>query len=177
MEAKEALTATDAFILVRAAVRQSVAGCRDRPFSVEQLYLQVTYYIQTPCFPNPRQSTESRQAEIIATMLALAAQKSCRRRPSSPAMSCAGRAVRHFQQGGRSSWRWPGVDQGLDGELGERGRRLPMRCRGWRRCSWPCAIHPGFRRPRFVFAELQQPGDSPVRQCVRRSCTAPPGRG
>ena len=67
----------------------------------------MTYYIQPTMTINPRQSTESRQAEIIATVVALAAE----RNPADVTTTDIAKAMnvtqgalfRHFPRVGRES--------------------------------------------------------------------------
>ena len=125
--------------------------------------------------PNPRQTTESRQAEIIATMLALAAEIN----PADISTTDIARAMnvtqgalfRHFptKEAIRlavAEW----VEAHLMARLGAARQAAPDALRGLEAMF---LAHMQFIRelpgvPRFVFAELQQPGDSPVRQRVHR---------
>lgn len=125
--------------------------------------------------PNPRQSTESRQAEIIATMLALAAD----RNPADITTTDIAKAMgltqgalfRHFSSKEAirlavAEW----IEARLMARLGEARQAAPDALQGLEAMF---LAHVQFIRefpgvPRFVFAELQQPGDSPVRQCVHK---------
>ena len=125
--------------------------------------------------PNPRQSTESRQAEIIATMLALAAA----RNPADITTTDIAKAMgvtqgalfRHFSSKEAirlavAEW----IEAHLMARLGEARQAAPDALQGLEAMF---LAHVQFIRelpgvPRFVFAELQQPGDSPVRQCVQK---------
>lgn len=124
---------------------------------------------------NPRQSTESRQAEIIATMLALAAA----RNPADITTTDIAKAMgvtqgalfRHFSSKEAirlavAEW----IEAHLMARLGEARQAAPDALQGLEAMF---LAHVQFIRelpgvPRFVFAELQQPGDSPVRQCVQK---------
>jgi len=122
-----------------------------------------------------RQSTESRQAEIIATMLALAAESN----PADIATTDIARAMnvtqgalfRHFPSKeairlGVAEW----VEAQLMARLGAARQAAPDALQGleamFRAHVQFILEFPGV--PRFVFAELQQPGGSPVRQCVQK---------
>lgn len=125
--------------------------------------------------PNPRQSTESRQAEIIATMLALAAD----RNPADITTTDIAKAMgltqgalfRHFSSKEAirlavAEW----IEARLMARLGEARQAAPDALQGLEAMF---LAHVQFIRefpgvPRFVFAELQQPGDSPVCQCVHK---------
>lgn len=124
---------------------------------------------------NPRQSTGSRQAEIIATMLALAAA----RNPADITTTDIAKAMgvtqgalfRHFSSKEAirlavAEW----IEAHLMARLGEARQAAPDALQGLEAMF---LAHVQFIRelpgvPRFVFAELQQPGDSPVRQCVHK---------
>lgn len=124
---------------------------------------------------NPRQSTGSRQAEIIATMLALAAA----RNPADITTTDIAKAMgvtqgalfRHFSSKEAirlavAEW----IEAHLMARLGEARQAAPDALQGLEAMF---LAHVQFIRelpgvPRFVFAELQQPGDSPVRQCVQK---------
>ena len=123
-----------------------------------------------------RLPTEERQAEIVAAALRLA-------RDVSPALiTTSDIAVGRGRDPGRGVQALP--DQGRDlaggDELGARavaGERWTQaaaaarrrRCEASARCSTPMSTSsspiPGV--PRFIFHELQQPADSPVKQEVR----------
>lgn len=123
---------------------------------------------------NPRQSTESRQAEIISTVLALAAE----RNPAditttdiAKAMNVTqGALFRHFPT--KEAIRlavieW--IEARLMAELAAARQAAPDVLRGLEAMF---LAHVGFIRefpgvPRLVFAELQQPDSSPVRQRVQ----------
>lgn len=122
-----------------------------------------------------RQSTESRQAEIIATMLALAAESN----PADITTTDIARAMnvtqgalfRHFPSKeairlGVAEW----VEAQLMARLGAARQAAPDALQGleamFRAHVQFILEFPGV--PRFVFAELQQPGGSPVRQCVQK---------
>lgn len=125
--------------------------------------------------PTPRHPTESRQAEIIATMLALAA----RRNPAeitttdiAKAMNVTqGALFRHFPNKEAirlavAEW----IEAQLMARLRAAQQAAPDALQG---VEAMFLAHVQFIRefpgvPRFVFAELQQPGDSPVRQCVQK---------
>ena len=125
--------------------------------------------------PNSRQSTESRQAEIIATMLALAAE----RNPADLTTTDIAKAMgvtqgalfRHFPSKEAirlavAEW----VEANLMARLGAARQVAPDALQGLEAMF---LAHVQFIRefpgvPRFVFAELQQPGDSPVRQRVQK---------
>ena len=124
---------------------------------------------------SPRQSTESRQAEIIATMLALAAEGNpadITTTDIAKAMNVTqGALFRHFSSKelirlAVAEW----VEAHLMARLGAARQAAPDALRGLEAMF---LAHMQFIRelpgvPRFVFAELQQPGDSPVRQRVQR---------
>ena len=124
---------------------------------------------------NPRQSTESRQAEIISTMVALAAE----RNPADITTTdiaktmnvTQGALFRHFptKEAIRlavAEW----IEAQLMAELGIAQRAAPDALRGLEAMF---LAHVQFIRdfpgvPRLVFAELQQPDSSPVRQRVQK---------
>src|SRR5574343_113922 len=124
---------------------------------------------------NPRQSTESRQAEIIATVVALAAE----RNPADVTTTdiaktmnvTQGALFRHFptKEAIRlavAEW----IEAQLMAELGIAQRAAPDALRGLEAMF---LAHVQFIRdfpgvPRLVFAELQQPDSSPVRQRVQQ---------
>lgn len=124
---------------------------------------------------NPRQPTESRQAEIIATVVALAAE----RNPAditttdiAKAMNVTqGALFRHFPS--KEAIRlavieW--IEAQLIAKLGEAQASDPDVLKGLQAMF---LAHVKFIRefpgvPRLVFAELQQPDSSPVRQRVQR---------
>ena len=124
---------------------------------------------------NPRQSTGSRQAEIIATMLALAAARipaDITTTDIAKAMGVTqGALFRHFSRKEAirlavAEW----IEAHLMARLGEARQAAPDALQGLEAMF---LAHVQFIRelpgvPRFVFAELQQPGDSPVRQCVQK---------
>ncbi len=107
---------------------------------------------------NARQSTESRQAEIIATVLALAAERN-------------GALFRHFST--KEAMRlavieW--IEPQLMAKLGDAQASAPDVLSGLEAMF---LAHVKFIRefpgvPRLVFAELQQPDSSPVRQRVQQ---------
>ena len=123
---------------------------------------------------NPRQSTESRQAEIIATMVALAAE----RNPADITTTDIARAMnvtqgalfRHFPT--KEAIRlavieW--IEARLMAELAAAQQAAPDALRGLEAMF---LAHVRFIRefpgvPRLVFAELQQADSSPVRQRVQ----------
>ena len=123
---------------------------------------------------NPRQSTESRQAEIIATMVALAAE----RNPADITTTDIARAMnvtqgalfRHFPT--KEAIRlavieW--IEARLMAELAAAQQAAPDALRGLEAMF---LAHVRFIRefpgvPRLVFAELQQADGSPVRQRVQ----------
>jgi len=123
---------------------------------------------------NPRQSTESRQAEIIATMVALAAE----RNPADITTTDIARAMnvtqgalfRHFPT--KEAIRlavieW--IEVRLMAELAAAQQAAPDALRGLEAMF---LAHVRFIRefpgvPRLVFAELQQADGSPVRQRVQ----------
>lgn len=124
--------------------------------------------------PNPRQSTESRQAEIIATMLALAAG----RNPADISTTDIAKAMnltqgalfRHFPSKEAirlavAEW----IESHLMARLEAARQAVPDALQG---LEGMFLAHVQFIRefpgvPRFVFAELQQAGDSPVRRRVQ----------
>lgn len=124
---------------------------------------------------NPRQSTESRQAEIISAMVALAAE----RNPAditttdiAKAMNVTqGALFRHFPT--KEAIRlavieW--IEAQLMAELGAAQRAAPDALRGLEAMF---LAHVQFIRefpgvPRLVFAELHQPDSSPIRQRVQK---------
>lgn len=124
---------------------------------------------------NPRQSTESRQAEIIATMIALAAE----RNPADIATTDIARVMnvtqgalfRHFPT--KEAIRlavieW--IEARLMNELGAVRQSAPDALQGLEAMF---LAHVRFIRefpgvPRLVFAELQQPDSSPLRQRVQK---------
>ena len=124
---------------------------------------------------NARQSTESRQAEIIATVLALAAE----RNPADVTTTDIAKAMnvtqgalfRHFST--KEAMRlavieW--IETQLMAKLGDAQASAPDVLSGLEAMF---LAHVKFIRefpgvPRLVFAELQQPGSSPVRQRVQQ---------
>jgi len=124
---------------------------------------------------NPRQSTESRQAEIISTMVALAAE----RNPADITTTdiaktmnvTQGALFRHFPtKGGIAPAVAEWIETRLMAELGVAQRAAPDALRGLEAMF---LAHVQFIRdfpgvPRLVFAELQQPDSSPVRQRVQK---------
>ena len=126
-------------------------------------------------FLNARQSTESRQAEIIATVLALAAE----RNPADVTTTDIAKAMnvtqgalfRHFST--KEAMRlavieW--IETQLMAKLGDAQASAPDVLSGLEAMF---LAHVKFIRefpgvPRLVFAELQQPDSSPVRQRVQQ---------
>jgi len=124
---------------------------------------------------NPRQSTESRQAEIIATVVALAAE----RNPADVTTTDIAKAMnvtqgalfRHFPT--KEAIRlavieW--IEGQLMAKLGDAQLSAPDILSGLEAMF---LAHVKFIRefpgvPRLVFAELQQPDSSPVRQRVQQ---------
>lgn len=124
---------------------------------------------------NPRQSTESRQAEIIATMIALAAE----RNPADVTTTDIAKAMnvtqgalfRHFPT--KEAIRlavieW--IEARLMAKLGDAQESAPNVLSGLEAMF---LAHVQFIRefpgvPRLVFAELQHPDSSPVRQRVQK---------
>ena len=124
---------------------------------------------------NPRQSTESRQAEIIATVVALAAE----RNPAEVTTTDIAKAMnvtqgalfRHFPT--KEAMRlavieW--IETQLMAKLGDAQASAPEVLSGLQAMF---LAHVKFIRefpgvPRLVFAELQQPDSSPVRQRVQQ---------
>lgn len=124
---------------------------------------------------NPRQSTESRQAEIIATVVALAAE----RNPADVTTTDIAKAMnvtqgalfRHFPT--KEAIRlavieW--IEAQLMTKLGDAQASAPDVLHGLEAMF---LAHVRFIRefpgaPRLVFAELQQPDSSPVRQRVQQ---------
>lgn len=124
---------------------------------------------------NARQSTESRQAEIIATVLALAAE----RNPADVTTTDIAKAMnvtqgalfRHFST--KEAMRlavieW--IETQLMAKLGDAQASAPDVLSGLEAMF---LAHVKFIRefpgvPRLVFAELQQPDSSPVRQRVQQ---------
>lgn len=124
---------------------------------------------------NARQSTESRQAEIIATVLALAAE----RNPADVTTTDIAKAMnvtqgalfRHFSS--KEAMRlavieW--IETQLMAKLGDAQASAPDVLSGLEAMF---LAHVKFIRefpgvPRLVFAELQQPDSSPVRQRVQQ---------
>lgn len=124
---------------------------------------------------NSRQSTESRQAEIIATVVALAAE----RNPADVTTTDIAKAMnvtqgalfRHFST--KEAIRlavieW--VEKQLIAKLGDAQTSAPDVLRGLKAMF---LAHVKFIRefpgvPRLVFSELQQPDNSPVRQRVQQ---------
>lgn len=124
---------------------------------------------------NPRQSTESRQAEIIATVVALAAE----RNPADVTTTDIAKAMnvtqgalfRHFPT--KEAMRlavmeW--IETQLMAKLGDAQASAPDVLSGLEAMF---LAHVKFIRefpgvPRLVFAELQQPDSSPVRQGVQQ---------
>ena len=124
---------------------------------------------------NPRQSTESRQAEIIATVVALAAE----RNPAEVTTTDIAKAMnvtqgalfRHFPT--KEAMRlavieW--IETQLMAKLGDAQASAPDVLSGLEAMF---LAHVKFIRefpgvPRLVFAELQQPDSSPVRQRVQQ---------
>jgi len=124
---------------------------------------------------NPRQSTESRQAEIIATVVALAAE----RNPADVTTTDIAKAMnvtqgalfRHFPT--KEAMRlavieW--IETQLMAKLGDAQASAPDVLSGLEAMF---LAHVKFIRefpgvPRLVFAELQQPDSSPVRQRVQQ---------
>lgn len=124
---------------------------------------------------NPRQSTESRQAEIIATMLALAAE----RNPSDITTTDIAK-VMHLTQGAlfrhfptKEAIRlavieW--IEEHLMAELANAKASAPDALRGLEAMF---LAHVQFIRefpgvPRLIFAELQEPDGSAVRQRIQK---------
>ncbi len=124
---------------------------------------------------NPRQSTESRQAEIIATVVALAAE----RNPADVTTTDIAKAMnvtqgalfRHFSN--KEAIRLAVIDwveTQLMTRLGDAQASAPDVVSGLEAMF---LAHVRFIRefpgvPRLVFAELQQPDSSPVRQRVQQ---------
>ena len=124
---------------------------------------------------NPRQSTESRQAEIIATVVALAAE----RNPADVTTTDIAKAMnvtqgalfRHFPT--KEAMRlavieW--VETQLISKLGDAQASAPDVLSSLEAMF---LAHVNFIRefpgvPRLVFAELQQPDSSPIRQRVQQ---------
>lgn len=124
---------------------------------------------------NSRQSTESRQAEIIATVVALAAE----RNPADVTTTdiaktmnvTQGALFRHFPT--KEAIRlavieW--IEAQLMAKLGDAQESAPNVLSGLEAMF---LAHVGFIRefpgvPRLVFAELQQPDSSPVRQRIQK---------
>ena len=135
----------------------------------------MTYYILIAVLTNARRSTESRQAEIIATLVALAAE----RNPADVTTTDIAKAMnvtqgalfRHFPT--KEAIRvavieW--IETQLMTKLGNAQASTPDVLSGLEAMF---LAHVKFIRefpgvPRLVFAELQQPDGSPVRQRVQQ---------
>lgn len=126
-------------------------------------------------FPNPRQSTEVRQAEIIATLLALAAE----RNPADITTTdiakvmnvTQGALFRHFPT--KEAIRLATIEW-IESQLMDRlAEAQDSTHDGLSALKAMFLAHVGFIRafpgaPRLVFAELQRPDSSPVRQRVQQ---------
>lgn len=124
---------------------------------------------------NPRQSTESRQAEIIATMVRLSAERSpadITTTDIAKAMQVTqGALFRHFAS--REAIRlavveW--IEEGLMAELMAAKASSPDALTALKAMFMAhvgfAKAHPG--APRLIFGELQQPAESPVKQRVQQ---------
>ncbi|WP_027458451.1 TetR/AcrR family transcriptional regulator [Dechloromonas agitata] len=123
----------------------------------------------------PRQTTESRQAEIIATMVRLSAAHSpadITTTDIANAMSVTqGALFRHFPNKeairlGVIDW----IEAQLLGELNRAGREAPDALAALEAMFMAhvafAEVYPG--APRLIFGELQQPDASPVKQRVQQ---------